>query len=217
MSLRVKNRSLAVAALAAVASFAAFSTPAQTTPMGALATPMAIQGVPNAGNVNGTLYRGAQPKESGYSDLQKLGMNIVVDLRDEKSEVSSEKKVVEAAGMQFVSLPWNGTGLPSHDQILTFFALLHDNPGKKIFLHCHYGADRTGVMVALYRIAMEHWTTDQAIREMKDFHYHSFMLPHLAKYVEAFPSALTADPPLARLLPGALSPAPATKSAAVPE
>ena len=214
MSLRVKNRSLAIAALAAVASFAAFSTAAQIAPMGARATSMAIQGVPNAGNVNGTLYRGAQPHDSSYADLQKLGMGIVVDLRGESGEVSAEKKAVESLGMKFVNLPWSGAGLPSRDELLTFFTLLRDNPDQKIFLHCQYGADRTGVMIALYRIAVDHWTPDQAIAEMKDFHYHSFMLPHLAKYVKAFPAALAADPSFAGAVPAARPSGPVQKSAA---
>jgi tyrosine-protein phosphatase SIW14 len=139
----------------------------------------------------------------------------VVDFRGEGGEVSAEKKSVEALGMKFVSLPWNGAGLPSRDELLTFFTLLRDNPDQKVFIHCEYGADRTGVMIALYRIAVDHWTPSQAISEMKDFHYHSFMLPHLAKYVKAFPAALAADPSLAGAVPAARPSAPVAKAAAV--
>jgi tyrosine-protein phosphatase SIW14 len=215
MSLRLKNRSLAVAALAAVASFATISTPAQIAPIGARATTMTIQGVPNAGSVTGTLYRGAQPHDSAYADLQKLGMGIVVDLRGESGEVSAEQRSVESLGMKFVNLPWSGAGLPSRDELLTFFTLLRDNPDTKIFLHCQYGADRTGVMIALYRIAVDHWTPEQAITEMKEFHYHSFMLPHLARYVRGFPAALAADPSLAGAVPAARPAEPVTKTATV--
>jgi protein tyrosine/serine phosphatase len=203
MRLKLKSRSLAVALTAGVALIGAIGTPAQIAPTGARATAMTIQGVPNAGSVAGTLFRGAQPNDSAYAGLQKLGMNIVVDFRGESGEVSSEKKSVESLGMKFVNLPWNGAGLPSRDELLTFFTLLRDNPDQKVFIHCQYGADRTGVMIALYRIAVDHWTSEQAIAEMKDFHYHSFLLPHLAKYVKAFPAALAADPSLAGAVPGA--------------
>jgi len=203
MKIRFKNSSLGLVLVAAVAAFGAIGTSAQIAPIGAAATTMSIEGVPNAGSITSNLFRGAQPHDSSYADLRKLGMNIIVDLRDENGEVSAEKKAVEAAGMKFVSLPWHGGGLPSRDQILTYFSLLRDNPDQKIFLHCQYGADRTGVMVALYRIAVDHWTSEQAIKEMKDFHYHSFMLPHLAKYVKAFPATLAADPSLAGAIPGA--------------
>jgi hypothetical protein len=46
---------------------------------------------------------------------------------------------------------------------------------------------------------------------MKDFHYHSFTLPHLAKYVKAFPAALAADPSMASAVPGARPSAPVAK------
>jgi tyrosine-protein phosphatase SIW14 len=211
MSLRPKILLLAMVVVAEFASFAAISTNAQISPIGARATSITISGVPNAGSVTGTLFRGAQPTGNAFADLQKLGMNIVVDFRGEGGEVSAEKKSVESLGMKFVSLPWNGGSIPTRDEILTFFTLLRDNPDQKVFIHCEYGADRTGVMIALYRIAVDHWTPEQAISEMKDFHYHSFMLPHLAKYVKAFPAALAADPSLASAVPGARPSPPVTK------
>jgi tyrosine-protein phosphatase SIW14 len=213
MNLRNKTRSVSLAFLSVLALIFAVPTHAQIAPVGARSTSITIQGVPNAGSVTGTLFRGAQPKDSAYADLQKLGMNIVVDFRGESGEVSAEKKSVESLGMKFVDLPWNGAGQPSRDQLLTFFTLLRDNPDQKVFIHCQYGADRTGVMIALYRIAVDHWTAEQAISEMKDFHYHSFMLPHLAKYVRAFPAALAADPSLAEAIPGARPSAPVGKPA----
>jgi hypothetical protein len=211
MCLKLITRSVIVAFIAAIVMTAGGSAFAQVAPIGATGTFVAIPGVPNAGNVTGNLFRGAQPKDSAYAGLQKLGMNIVVDLRGESGEVSNEKKAVESLGMKFVNLPWSGTSLPSRDQLLTFFTLLRDNPDKKIFLHCQYGADRTGVMIALYRIAVDHWTSEQAITEMKNFHYHSFMLPHLAKYVKDFPAALLADPSLAGAVPGARPAQPAAQ------
>jgi tyrosine-protein phosphatase SIW14 len=212
MRLVLKTRSMIVTFAAAVALISAGSARSQVSPTGATGVFVAIPGVPNAGSVTGNLFRGAQPKDSAYADLQKLGMNIVVDLRGESGEVSSEKKAVEQMGMKFVSLPWSGAGLPSRDELLTYFTLLRDNPDKKIFLHCQYGADRTGVMIALYRIAVDHWTAEQAIKEMKDFHYHSFMLPHLAKYVKAFPAELAADPSLAGAVPAARPVQPAAQA-----
>ncbi len=209
--LQFKIRLVKVAFVAAFALSAAAPTPAQIAPIGERATSINIPGVPNAGSVTATLFRGAQPNSSAFAGLQKLGMNIVVDFRGESGEVSAEKKSVEALGMKFVNLPWNGASVPTRDQILSFFTLLRENPDQKIFLHCQYGADRTGVMIALYRIAADHWTPEQAISEMRDFHYHSFMLPHLAKYVRAFPATLAADPSLAGAVPGARPGAPVVK------
>jgi protein-tyrosine phosphatase len=77
---------------------------------------------------------------------------------------------------------------------------MHHARGKKVFVHCRRGADRTGVMVALYRITFDHWSADQAVEEMKEFHYASFILWHLARFVRAYPTQLTSDPTLRSLM-----------------
>ena len=62
-----------------------------------------LRGVPQFGQVTRTLYRGAQPSKEGFANLSKLGINIVVDLRGNRS---SERRIVTALGMTYVPLPW---------------------------------------------------------------------------------------------------------------
>jgi len=190
---------LAVELLAATIAFAfAFnSIDARQKDQIAATDRITLPGLSNAARVSNTLYRGAQPHPEGFAELKKLGIAVVVDFRDGSGGIHKEKERVEAQGMTFVSIPWNAHHDPSRDVITTFFTTLHDNPGKKIFVHCERGADRTGTMIALYRITYDHWTPDQAVREMNAFHYWSSLLPHLARYVEAFPTTLANDPTLA--------------------
>ena len=146
--------------------------------------------------MDGFLYRGAQPKPFAYDELKTAGDDSVVDFRDEKDEIAAERSKVESLGMQFISVPWKGTGEPAHEQIVSFLDLMRDMHGKKVFVHCRRGADRTGLMVALYRMTFDHWDADQAVTEMKEFHYASFLLPHLAGFVREYPSQLASDPTL---------------------
>jgi protein tyrosine phosphatase (PTP) superfamily phosphohydrolase (DUF442 family) len=150
-----------------------------------------LGGVDNFGQVNEHLYRGAQPKRSAYAGLKNLGIDTVVKFNSE--DAAAEKQLVESLGMRFVSLPWNGEGLPSHDQVATFLTLMHDHPEYHVFVHCRVGADRTGVMVALYRMEFDRWTAARAVSEMYQFHYHHMLLPHLQRYVQAFPSVMAND------------------------
>ena len=153
----------------------------------------AITGIDNFGQVDAHLYRGAQPVPAAYAELKTLGIDTVVRFNPEGQDMAVEKNQVESLGMKFVSLPWSGLGEPTHEQVVSFLALLSDNPGAKIFVHCRLGADRTGVMVALYRLTFSHWTTEQTLAEMHAFHYHHLFLPHLQRYVESFPSTLSSD------------------------
>lgn len=162
---------------------------------------LTLDGVENFARIDGVLYRGAQPEDYAYNELRNVGVAIVVDFRHEPSEIASEKRAVEANGMQFVSLPWTSRPGPIHDQVVAFLSLIRRNSGKKIFVHCARGADRTGLMVALYRITFDHWSAEEAVKEMESFHYHSILLPNLARYVRAYPSELSADPPLRAIEP----------------
>jgi protein tyrosine/serine phosphatase len=152
-----------------------------------------VTGIDNFGQVDARLYRGAQPNLAAYAGLKALGVGTVVRLNGEGQDVAAEKTQVESLGMRFVNLPWSGLGEPSDQQIAAFLNLMRDNPSDKIFVHCREGADRTGVMVALYRMTFDHWTTAQAVSEMKVYHYHHMLLPHLQHFVQSFPITTAAD------------------------
>ena len=178
------------------AAAAAAATPVRTA---ASAEKLSLPGLPNAGKINELLYRGAQPKPEGYAELKRLGVTTVLDLRDGRKHIETERRKVEALGMRFVSIPTSGTHGPNHEQVAEFLQLLRQNPGQKIFVHCHYGADRTGVMIAAFRIAQQSWTAQQAFGEMLSFHFHKFWHPGMADYVKQFPARFASEPAFAAL------------------
>jgi tyrosine-protein phosphatase SIW14 len=153
-----------------------------------------LRSLPNFGRVTDMLYRGGQPASGGFSALQAMGIGIVVNFRDEREEMATEKRQVESLGIKYIEIPWSGRDEPSNIQVVQFLDLIRANPKAKIFVHCKRGADRTGVMVAAYRIAIEHGTVAQAVSEMHQFHYAGFWLPQLKRYVESLPGLLQKDP-----------------------
>jgi protein tyrosine phosphatase (PTP) superfamily phosphohydrolase (DUF442 family) len=159
-----------------------------------------INGIPNAGKVTDVLYRGAQPKEVGLSELKLLGITTIVDLRSEDREtIGWERQRAESMGMRFVHIPVNGWSPPSDEQVVQFLSLLHDQPGQKVFVHCHFGEDRTSVFVAAYRIASEKWPAEQAIKEMYFFGFNGLWHPSMKTFVHRFASRLNSAPALAPL------------------
>jgi tyrosine-protein phosphatase SIW14 len=151
-----------------------------------------VQGVPNAGKVGDTLYRGAQPRDLGYQQLKDLGVSIVVDLRNTEPK-SPERIIVEGFGMRYVGLPTSAFFGPTDNEVATFLKLIRDNPKQKIFVHCYFGDDRTGVMIAAYRMAEQHWTADQAYNEMRFFHFHTYLIL-MGHYVKDFPATFAISP-----------------------
>jgi protein tyrosine phosphatase (PTP) superfamily phosphohydrolase (DUF442 family) len=167
--------------------------PPQSTPSAthSAAQTLAVDGVGNFAEVTPTLYRGGQPSRVGLEALAKMGVNIVVDAR--LSGSGKERKNVEKAGMQYVSIPWHCL-FPKDDVLVRFLALLRDNPGKKIFVHCRYGDDRTGMMIAAYRMSVEGWTADEALKEMDQFGFHHLVCRSLVPYEKNFPERLKRNP-----------------------
>src|SRR5579862_1013898 len=146
------------------------------------------EGLPNFARVTDGLYRGGQPSSAGFIALQHMGVGIVVNFRNEPKEISAEKLQVESLGMKYVGIPWSGRDEPSDSQIMEFLDLVRANPQTKVFAHCQRGADRTGTMIAAYRIVIQHESVQEAVSEMHNFHYDHFWLPQLQRYVVSLPS-----------------------------
>jgi tyrosine-protein phosphatase SIW14 len=146
------------------------------------------KGIPNFAEVTPALYRGGQPSHEGFEKLAQMGIHIVVDT----GRSQRDKKPIEHLGMRYVALPWY-CPFPKDDVFARFLELIRENPDKKIFVHCRLGNDRTGMMIAAYRMGAQGWTADQAMKEMHFFGYtavHHLMCPGLAGYEKSFPQRL---------------------------
>src|SRR5258708_37263934 len=152
-----------------------------------------VKGIRNVGEVTPRLFRGGQANHQGFETLAKMGVEIVVDTRGNLT--NSEGKEVRRHGMRYVAIPWH-CPFPKDDLFVRFLRVLKENPNKKVFVHCRLGDDRTGMMVAAYRMA-EGWSADEAMLEMKAFGFtraHHLICPRLEGYERSFPKRLKKDP-----------------------
>jgi tyrosine-protein phosphatase SIW14 len=184
-----------------VAGFLVVVSLATGTQLSWCQTEKELHGLPNFGRVTDNLYRGGQPTADGFKSLHAMGVGIVVDLREKPSEVATEKREVESLGMKSVDIPWNASNEPSSAQIVDFLDLVRANPNAKIFVHCRRGADRTGTMIASYRIAIEHKPVAEAVSEMHRYHYDWLFRSQLKRYIELLPGLLHNDPQFAAYRP----------------
>jgi len=117
-------------------------------------------GLPNFFKVSDQLYRGAQPTAEGLEGLKKFGVKTVVDLRAAHSDSGQLP-----GGLGFVRIPMR-TWDAEEDDMVRFLRVATDRKRGPVFVHCAHGADRTGLMVAVYRVAAQGWSKEDAIREM---------------------------------------------------
>jgi protein tyrosine/serine phosphatase len=125
--------------------------------------------------VDERLYRGAQPTEDGFKKLREMGVTTVINLRMEPDAIrTDEKRIVEGLGMKYVALPvedgnfFTRSRTIPDEAIRTFFKIVDDPEQGQVFVHCHRGADRTGALVAFYRIARQGWAAEKAAKEARD-------------------------------------------------
>jgi tyrosine-protein phosphatase SIW14 len=130
-----------------------------------------LPGLPNFHKVSDDLYRGAQPSVEGMKQLEKIGVKTVVNLRYSHSD----RDELQGTALAYKHIEMTAWGIPENEDILRFLQIVSDSNSLPVFVHCQYGADRTGTMCAVYRIIIQGWSKDEAIEEMTKggFGYHS--------------------------------------------
>jgi protein tyrosine/serine phosphatase len=125
--------------------------------------------IKNFGCINENYFRGAQPEGKDYEALASMGVKTVIDL--ERDGEANEQKLVESAGMKFVRFPMTTTDRPDPKVVGEFLSIVNNPTNQPVFVHCHGGRHRTGVMTAIYRLTHDSWTADQAFAEMKEYEF----------------------------------------------
>ena len=124
------------------------------------AQPLDLPGLPNLHRVTPLLYRGAQPTEEGFRELEKLGVKTVLSLRGFHDDDLAPDAALTNERISFKA--WHA----EDEDVVHFLRYVSDPANQPVFVHCQWGADRTGMMIAIERIALEGWTKDAALEEM---------------------------------------------------
>jgi len=153
-------------------------------------------GIRNFDQVDARLYRGAQPSAEGFRYLAQLGVKVVVDLRGPGRRSRAEERTVTAAGMRYVHVPMSGIAPPSEAAMASVLGVVEDGTAGVVFVHCRRGADRTGTVVAVYRIDHDRWDSARALREAR-LHGMGFFQVARRRYIRRFrkPSPASASAP----------------------
>jgi protein tyrosine/serine phosphatase len=127
-------------------------------------------GIENFGKVNDRFYRGSLPKQSDYTALVTLGVKTVISLRHRPDD--RVRQSTERAGLRYINLPMNVRGYPPADLATRFLALINDPENWPVYVYCHGGRHRTGVVTAIYRMAIEGWDIQRAYAEMRQYGFY---------------------------------------------
>jgi protein tyrosine/serine phosphatase len=131
-------------------------------------------GLPNFHQVTANIYRGAAPTKAGLKLLKTMKIHTIIDLRISPGPVKEEKKFAESIGFTWLNIPM-GREAPTQRRVDTFLATLAKSQKEPVFVHCQYGADRTGCMIGIYRVQVQGWSFTQAWTEMRKYGFKPFL------------------------------------------
>jgi protein tyrosine/serine phosphatase len=129
--------------------------------------------------------RGAQPGKDGYATLKQLGIRTVIDLRT----TESERADVERVGMKAIAMPIKMTRDGLTEKVNQVVALMADPANQPVFVHCRHGQDRTGIVVAAFRMKEQGWSLKEAETEMQSFGFNDVWV-NFKKFIRSYAQQL---------------------------
>lgn len=135
----------------------------------------------NLHRVTPTFYRCGQFKKSEVAELQKLGIRTAVSLRS----FNSDDDELKGSGIKPVRIRINTWSINDRNVAAALAALRRAEAEGPVVLHCQHGADRTGLVTAMYRILYQGWSKDAALDELRNggYGYHSIWT-NIPKYIQ---------------------------------
>src|SRR5689334_1131989 len=111
--------------------------------------------LPNFYRINEQLYRGGQPSVEGVKRLAELGIKTIINFRDARGNVHRERRAAEEHGLNFINLHLSNWFAARDEEIHKIIEVIRNPEHQPVFIHCKRGADRTGTVVAVYRMLVE--------------------------------------------------------------
>ena len=128
------------------------------------------------------LYRSGQPdKDDLKAILKKAKIKTILNLKLGVNE--KERSIARRFGAEVIHMPLSARTPPTEEELLSYLALLQNPKTYPLWVHCQGGADRTGVMIAIYRLEFDHWSKWEAILEMLRYFHIPFVYPKLTTYI----------------------------------
>jgi tyrosine-protein phosphatase SIW14 len=126
-----------------------------------------LAGLKNVARIAPGILRGAEPTDEGLRTLKAMGIRTVINLRHYHG--SKEEKTCRDLGLGYERIALASSDAPRDDDVRRFLAIVTDPARQPVYFHCWRGKDRTGTLCAVYRIAVQGWSLQDALAEMDAF------------------------------------------------
>jgi len=148
---------------------------------GKWATSIPSKYLTNLFRVSDDVYRSEQPTHDAFVELSGMGVKSVLNLRT----TEKDDEIIGGINIKPYLVSMDAGDFTDND-IIDALKAIADAP-KPILIHCRHGSDRTGVVVAMYRIILQDWPKEDALDELMNggygFHTYYKNIPEYIKNV----------------------------------
>ena len=121
----------------------------------------------------------------GLQTLKEIGIRTIVNLRHDAAQTRAEGHEARRLGLRYFSVPLPDLSLPQDKVVRQVFELINSAENHPVFVHCHHGKDRTGTIIACYRISHDGWTVTEARKEAEKLGM-SWTQLRMKRYIDKF-------------------------------
>ncbi|HET9479789.1 MAG TPA: tyrosine-protein phosphatase [Pyrinomonadaceae bacterium] len=125
--------------------------------------------LPRFQHVSERLYRGAQPRRGGFSRLRELGIDTIINLRGPNKQTRAEEAEARALGLNYFNIELPRWGRPQDARVARILEIIAAPENGEVLIHCRDGVDRTGMIVAIYRMTHDKWNSHDALAEAERY------------------------------------------------
>jgi len=138
------------------------------------------------------IFRSAQPDAAALRAAQARGVRTVVVLRS--GVPAGERSETAKLGLELVHVPMDGTQIPSMEEVDQALAVMLDPSKRPVLVHCAHGEERTGAVIAAYRVVVEGWDPAAAEAEAIEHGFgfenlRDFLVRYRDRWQQRFPDA----------------------------
>ena len=115
------------------------------------------------------LFRSEQLTEKDYELLRKNNINTLINLRF--FDRNDDRQAFGKTSLTLVNTPLLTWSITPQEVARVLWQIEQHQRNGAVLIHCYHGADRTGLISAMYRVVYQNWELSEAKREMMQGRY----------------------------------------------
>ncbi|MFZ7187157.1 tyrosine-protein phosphatase [Avibacterium avium] len=118
----------------------------------------------NLYNIDNKLFRSEQLTSENYDLIQKYNIKTIVNLRF--FDRNEDRNAFQHTNLKLINTPLLSWAITPKEVANVLWEIEQAQNQGAVLVHCYHGADRTGLISAMYRIIYQNWEPNEAKREM---------------------------------------------------